>query len=75
MIALALIQHLIRTDQLNGEDVNAIADTLEAGDEDKSAHLVRLQLIEASAPSQVDWEAGQRRARFRVVPADGGNSG
>jgi len=73
-IALALIQHLIRTEQFDTTDVDAIADALERKDDDHAAHLVRLQLIEASAPTQAEWEADRRRAQFRVIPADGGNS-
>lgn len=71
-IALALMRQLLRTEAIDDEDVNAIADDLDQQGEDHAAHLTRLTIIEASAPSQAEWEVQQRRSRFEVVP-DGGN--
>jgi len=73
-IALALIQHLVRTEQFDADDIASIAELLEAKGRSAEAHLVMVQMVEAAAPSQSEWEADQRRSRFRVIKADGGNS-
>lgn len=72
LIALALIRHLLETGTFDADDVNAIADRVEADDE-MAAHQVRCELIEASMrpTSAADHQAAIRRKSIRLV--DGGN--
>lgn len=69
-IALALIKRLFTEGLLDPGDIAAIADEVEPHDR-MGAHRVRVQMIEAEATPQGQWEAEQNRARFHVV--DGGN--
>lgn len=81
-LLLALLEQLVRNGTLDADDITEMADRLEAaGDEAHAhaAHLTRCALIQASAPSQSDWEADWRRRQIRERTAflnrkpDGGN--
>lgn len=71
----ALLAHLIRKGVLDESDAIEIADKLEEMDEPEAAHQARCAWLRANEPSQSDWQAEQRRNRFRVIEADGGNEG
>lgn len=65
-ITLALATGLLRKGLIDEADVEAMC----AGLSEDAAHHLRCCVIEAQAPADSDWAAGQARARFRVV--DGG---
>ncbi len=69
-IALAILRHLRQSGVLDHNDVVAIADALEEDGQEMAAHDVRLTAIDVTPASE--FEAEQRRARFRTI--DGGNN-
>lgn len=71
-LTVALLEQLVRTGVIDADDIHEMATRLdEAGDTD-DARICRATFFQASAPTQAEWEAQQRRSRFEVVP-DGGN--
>lgn len=73
-IVLALIRRMVETGALDMDDVNAIADDLEAEDAE-AAHQVRLSGIEGSiikTTTAAEHQAGIRRRSIRLVDPDGG---
>jgi hypothetical protein len=80
-ILAALVAQLIRKGVLDGDDIEAMAEDIdaeatEAATEDErealheTAHLTRCLLIEAEMPSESDWNADRARSRFHSI--DGG---
>jgi len=72
----ALVKRLHANGVLSDADLMAIADDLESilpddGDEGEAladlANGLRCTIVEASAPSASDWNAGLARSRLRVV--------
>jgi len=63
-IAIALGLALMRKGILDADDLARAADGSASAD---AAHALRSIAVEGGAPSQSEWEAGQRRAQIRVV--------
>jgi hypothetical protein len=72
-LAIATLEQLLRSGALGRGDVDAIADRLTSEGDETAAHWARAALVQAGATPVEDWRADQARARFRVVPSDGGN--
>ena len=77
----ALVAQLIRKGILDVDDIESMAELIEAeaceaeSEEDRealheTAHLTRCLIIEAEAPAANDWHADQNRSRFHMI--DGG---
>lgn len=71
----AILAHLIRKGVLDADDADEIASRLEDMGEPEAAYHAKVAMIRAAEPSQSDWLAEQRRNRFWVIEADGGNEG
>lgn len=67
----ALLIQLLKSDAIDSDDVLGAADTLDEQGDAEAAHEMRCLIVASLAPDQSDWEADQRRARFRVVGDDG----
>ena len=73
-IVLALLKRMVEAGTLDMDDVNAIADELQAADPD-SAHQVRMSGLEAAigtVSSAAGHQAATRRRSIRLVGPDGG---
>jgi len=57
----ALISRLLATGVIDDDDIDAIADNLDARGKEEEAHIVRCLLIEDIAPSEADFRRGQMR--------------
>jgi polyhydroxyalkanoate synthesis regulator phasin len=68
----ALIKQLVRNGALDADDIDEMATRLEQSGHPDEARACMAAFVQASAPSQAEWEAQQRRSRMQVVP-DGGN--
>lgn len=66
----ALLIQLLKSDAIDPDDIDAAADRLASSGDEEAAHAMRCLIVESMAPDQSDWEADQRRARFRVVGDD-----
>ncbi|BAK66889.1 hypothetical protein SLG_22140 [Sphingobium sp. SYK-6] len=68
----ALLIQLLKSEAIDPDDIDAAADRLAADGDGEAAHEMRCLIVESMAPEQSDWEADQRRSRFRVVDGDDG---
>lgn len=66
----ALLVQLLRADAIDPDDILAASDNLASSGDEEAAHAMRCLIVESLAPEQSEWEADQRRARFRVVSDD-----
>lgn len=62
-LAAALIVQMLRLEMIDAADVKAMGEGLS----EEARHLLNTLIVEAEAPSDSDWRAGERRKRFRVV--------
>lgn len=69
---MALMAHLVKRGDLDADEIEDMATALEGAGKPVAARLCRASFIQAIAPTQSEWEAERRRARFEVV-SDGGN--
>jgi hypothetical protein len=67
-LTLALLEHLVRIGTLSADDIDTIAEQLEAVSESGEAHACRMTYLQALAPTQSEWEAERRRKHMRLVP-------
>lgn len=71
-LAIAMLDQLVRAGALGADDLNDMADRLEAEGDDQAAHWARAALVTATvAGITSDERADDARSRFRVL--DGGN--
>lgn len=63
----AFLAQMIRAEAIDPDDIAEAAERLDKAGDEEAAHALRCIIVEASAPDQSDWQAEQRRNRFRVV--------
>lgn len=66
-VLTAVLVQMIRSGTLAPDDLERITQDLD----DDGRAFIDAMIVKAAAPSQSEWEAGRRRARFSIVP-DGG---
>jgi hypothetical protein len=66
-LVLAMATGLLRKGLIDETDIEDMC----AGLSEDVAHQLRCCVLEASAPSQAEWAAGQARERFRVIEGGG----
>lgn len=69
---MALLEQLVRTGLLDADDIDEMATRLEHRGHADDARACMAAFVQASAPTQAEWEVQQRRAQIQAVP-DGGN--
>ncbi len=67
----ALLIQLLKSEAIDPDDIGDAAERLAKHGDDEAAHALRCVILESLAPEQSDWDADQRRSRFRVVGDDG----
>ena len=68
----AFLLQMIRTEAVDPDDIAEAADCLAREGDEEAAHAMRCLILEASQPSQSDWEAERARARFHVIDGNDG---
>lgn len=71
-LTIALLEQLVRSGLFDADDIDDMATRLDAAGETDAGRIARATFLQAMAPTQAEWEAERRRARFAIVP-DGGN--
>lgn len=71
MLRAFLIQ-MIRSEAVDPDDLIEAAEALDKEGDEEAAHAMRCIPLAAAAPDTSDWQADQRRARFRVIEPEGG---
>jgi hypothetical protein len=77
LIILAVLRRMVETGALDMDDINAIADDIEAENAD-AAHQVRFAGLEGvigEPESPADHAANIRRRSMRLIEPDGGKRG
>lgn len=73
MLSAFLVQ-MIKAEAVDPDDIAEAADTLEGQGDEEAAHAMRCIILEAASPSPSDWQADQRRNRFRVIDSEAGKT-
>lgn len=70
MLTAFLVQ-MIRAEAVDPDDIIEAADNLEKAGDEEAAHAMRCLILRANETPASEWEAEQRRNRFRVVEPEG----
>lgn len=68
IIALVIVQQLIKRGVLDQDDAIEIAENLQERGLEDEALAVTMAPLYANQTPQAEWEAQQRRSRFEIVP-------
>ena len=63
----AFLAQMIRAEAVDPDDMAEAWESVDRAGDKEAGHALRCIIVEATAPDQSDWQAEQRRNRFRVV--------
>lgn len=63
----ALIEHMVRSGLLDGDDIAEICERLKANGDDAAAYEFACLMLRGMASEQSHWEADRARARFHTI--------
>jgi hypothetical protein len=69
MLGAFLIQ-MMRTGAVDETDIAEAAEALDAKGDEDAAHAMRCLILRANETPDSEWQAQQRRDRFRVIDPD-----